>query len=247
MRKTMRKTQLFSAALLFQLASYGSAATLIELKDSEGSVQHMYIEGGSMRVEDLDPERASTYMLMDTKKKKMYVVDTAQKQIMDMSPMYNMDMNHAGPKTQKPQVAFNKKGSGPKVAGYATEHYELSIDGKKCADEYLSVEALKVLGEKVFEQFIEPFSEESGQYEDVCDGADREVSRLYLKYGFPLKTINAQGVTESEVLKITPKVSLPPGGMDLPSGYKMVDMSTMMQNMPGAGGGMDPESMPHKQ
>jgi hypothetical protein len=242
----MKKTQCLAGMLLLQLATFSNAATMIELKDSEGVVQHMYIEGSTVRVDDFDGEKTSAYMLMDTKNKKMFVVDIVKKQVMDMSAMYNMGMNQGAPKTPKLQVSLDKKGGGPKVAGYSTEHFELSVNGQKCADEYLSVEALKALGEKVFEQFVEQFSEDSGQYDNVCDGADREISRLYLKYGFPLKTVNAQGVTESEVLKINTKAALPPGGVDMPSGYEMVDMSKMMPPMPGgASGEMDPAQMPH--
>ena len=240
----------FIAAASF--ATVSRAATLIESKDKEGGIQKMWIQGSKMRM-DFSHEKG--YSLFDAKARKMYVVNPNEKTIMDVS--WTLEETKTSGKS-KYKIKFTKKGSGPSIAGYATNHFEFFVNDNKCKDEFLSLKALNdIEAHEIFDAMPKqgPMDLEGMPPGMIspCDAVAASLGEQYKKYGFPLRIIDKTGTVDSEVTRISKNSPPPRGGFDPPSGYtvrKMGDMNKMMREMPQKGDSMpempkdfDPEKM----
>lgn len=206
------------------------AVTLIELKQGDGTVDRMYFQGMKVRV---DSSRESGYVIIDVQNNRVVAVSHDEKKIIDMGGVEDED---AGTQQQSLDVQFVNKGKGPNIAGYSTQHVEVRVNGKKCADEYLNKKLPQQLGiEKVLNKMPAGDSgmemmEDMGMEVDPCMMAEPEVSRMYSRYGYPLRSVRANGELDTEVVRIDKKASMPSGGFGLPKGYQRVDAAKMMQD-----------------
>jgi hypothetical protein len=98
---------------------------------------------------------------------------------------------------------------------------------------------------KIFESLEKEVNSENMDFGmgmmDPCDSAEVSFEKTYQKLGFPLKTMDSDGSSKSEVVRISRNASVPSGGLDIPPGYKVVDMGQKMQesmqgNFPGQSG-----------
>ena len=226
------------------------AATLVETKSDGGLTHRMWIEGARLRAEQTGEPG---YVLIDAKQRSMVLVNTQEKEVVEMSGF----LREGGGKPPSVSVKLNAKGAGPKVAGYATTHYEVLANGKKCSDEFLSKDALKAVDSSVLEAFdtfsgmgdMGPMMEQMIK-QNPCLAAEAQLGAEYRKLGYPLKVIDADGRTTDEVTAIVEKAPLPAGGFDIPKGYRTVDAKKQMEEamsnvpaMPQGQQGMDPEAM----
>jgi hypothetical protein len=219
-------------------------ATLIELTAGDGDQQKMWLEGHKMRVE---VNAQPSYILMDTKNRKLYTVNTKEREAMDMSSIIG---KNKGKKTQTTgqKASLVKKGKGPTIAGYSTVHYELLLGSHKCSDEYLSRKALAdIATPEVFDALsqMSAATPMATEMMDPCDAASITLSSSYKRLGYPLRTLGADGKLEMEVKRIVKNAPAPPGGFTIPKGYKVTNFEQVMQrdmpqNMPE---GMDPADM----
>jgi len=220
------------------------AAVLIESKQGDGSIDKVYIKGAQVRI---DSSVEPGYVLINTDKGTMHAVNHNEKQIMDIGEAISQN-KQTMPNKNKYNIKFTRKGSGPTIAGYSTTHYVVMVNGQKCSDEYTSKKMMNDLGvEKTFKKLMAMFKDlvpdMSGMMnQDPCMAAEQQISENYMKHGFPMRSVNKDGSLETEVVRIKKKASVPAGGFDFPKGYKMVDMSQMMQGMP-AMPQMSPEQM----
>jgi hypothetical protein len=212
----------------FLTITHSQAATLIESKDSQGTLTKMWIEGSAMRV---DIDNQPTYMLFDVKKKKMYAVDSEKREAMDMSHLFNEDSKNISDQTEY-EVKFDKQGKGPVVAGYDTVHYESNVNGMKCADEYLSKKAFDDIASleifKALSKMADSARMDMGK-QDPCDSSDKNALANYKKFGYPLKMVDNDGSTESEVIRISLRVAKPKKDFQVPDGYQIVNLQQMMK------------------
>ena len=204
------------------------AATVIESRDGQGEGQKVWIEESKMRVESSSEQ---SYMLLDADRKTMYVVDTQEKTVMDMSSILRKE---SAPGKVKPSVTVQSRGKGPVVAGYATQHYQFSVNGTKCTDEYLSVQAMKdVESAEIFAAMeqLGAMGMEMGAMADMdpCETVGFALQDTYAQYGFPLRIVDRYGSLDTEVLKIEKHATLPPGGFEVPAGYPVKSFDAMMQ------------------
>jgi len=209
-----------------------SAATLLESKDSKGMVQSIYFEGAKMRAQE---RGAKEYMLFDMAKQKMYAVNPGDRQVVDLSGFLAQRSGKSG-SARKVAAKLSRKGAGPTVAGYATEHYVVTANGKKCADEYLSKKAMADLkatmtASERFWQLGEDYQPGmGGAMSDPCDLVDTQIGKSYKKYGLPLRVVEADGSLSMEITRISKNAALPPGGFSVPAGYAVVDAHKQMQD-----------------
>ncbi len=219
----------------------GIAATLIETMGAGGSTEKTWIEGSKMRIESSnDPN----YMLFHAETGKMYAINTEEKEALDLSTAFRGGSSK--PAAKKFDAKFIKVGQGPLVAGYATEHYQFIVNGRKCSDEFLSKKVMDDFRSlKIFESLEKEVHTENMDFGmgmmDPCDSAEVSFEKTYQKLGFPLKTMDSNGSTDSEVMRISSNASVPAGGLDIPPGYRVVDMEQKMQesmqgNFPGQPG-----------
>lgn len=217
------------AFVAFFSFSSAQAVTLIETRQADGSSEKIYIDGMKVRI---DSSAEPGYVIIDGAKGTMHVVSHEEKQIMDMGSMLNN--GNSGKKT-KYKIKFIKKGKGPKIAGYTTMHYQVQVDGKKCSDEYVSKKMPQELGiQKTFDRISSMLSGpdmDGMPGMDPCMMAEQQLSAQYSQYGYPMRTKDASGALESEVIKTSKNAPLPKGGFSLPKGYQVVTMGQMMQQM----------------
>lgn len=225
------------------------AVTLVESSDSDGAVQEVYFEGANMRAQ----ERGGTeYMLFDMANRKMYAVNPKEREVIDLSG-FLAQRSAKSRSTAKVDAKLTRKGAGPTVAGYATEHYVSTASGRKCADEYLSKKAMDDLratmlsSERFWELGKEFDSGMTGAAFDPCDLAEAQLGKSYQEYGLPLRVVDADGSVSVEVTRIVKNAALPAGGFSLPKGYAVVDMSKKMgEAMREAAKTMPPQGMGDK-
>lgn len=222
--------QLFSivSVLLFSFPVF--SVTLIELKQGDGANDRMYFQDMKVRV---DSDRESGYVIIDVKNNTVVAVSHDEKKIIDMGTIENKDVD--APR-QPLDVQFVNKGKGPDIAGYSTRHFEVRVNGKKCSDEYLNKKLPQQLGiEKVLDKMPSGDSgmemmEDMGMEVDSCMLAESEVSRMFSRYGYPLRSVRANGELDSEVVRINKNAKMPANGFGFPKGYQRVDAGKMMQD-----------------
>ncbi len=240
----MKSIYKFTGILLtvFLTSMQSNAATLVETEESEAGIQKMWIEGSKMRVE-MGPGKE--YMLADYANKKIVIVDPDKKEIMDISHF----ASNGKDATKGLNVRVQHLGSGPTIAGYATQKYSLSVNGRTCNQTLVSLKALKDanLANLLEAMTRVDFNPMGAQFMNECDRADILFARRMKKLGMPLGTVEQNGQVTDKVRRIVKNAALPAGGFNLPSGYRKVSMEEKMQEamgtgMPGASGGqMDPE------
>lgn len=224
--------------LLAVSSLYVSAATLVEVEQTNNQVQKMWIEGHQFRV---DVAGNNEYMIADYKANKFYLVDPAKKEIMDMSNLISKNEQS----TQGLKIEIKPLGKGPDVAGYATSKYQLSANGKQCRQVLISKQAQKDAGigglmEALSHIDINPMG---AQFMQDCDRASILFARKMKNLGMPLATIN-NGKLDDKVRKIQQNAALPAGGFKLPSGYRHVNLQQKIQDAMGSafpGGKINPE------
>lgn len=213
-----------ASAILCQCAT-AWAATLIEERDSESTVL-MYIEKGKMRTET---PGESGYALLDLRGRKMFMIDPAEKNVVDMSSMmFPQETGQAPAVRGAANPALEKIGSGPEIAGYKTEHYVLTANGRKCQELFTSKEAFADSGwADLWNDVGESMKDMAAAEEDAddCDVAEAELIDP-AEIGWPLKTIQADGET-TEVVRIERDAVVPPGGFEIPAGYTVISMQEM--------------------
>jgi len=217
-----------------------TAATLIEQTDGE-TRSIVYAEGAKLRTDEGgDAEGMQGYGLIDLEKKTFFLVNTKEKTVLDMSSAMWKAAAAGGGVTAQVDARLEKVGAGPEIAGYATEHYELLADGKKCQDIYLSRKAFDDSGcAKTWARAGQSMREMGVDPSDACDVAEFRALD-FEKYGWPLKTMHRESMHAGqfeEVLRIERGVEPPPGGFEVPAGYQVVSFEAMMGSMAGQMGG----------
>lgn len=82
--------------------SYG--ATVIESRDGQGAIHRIWIQGSKMR---MGSDSDQSYMFLDAENKKMYVVNPAEKTVMDMSSMLQ---RKSTPAKQQQSITMQRSG-----------------------------------------------------------------------------------------------------------------------------------------
>jgi hypothetical protein len=225
----MKKTiQVAAIACLLAAAPLG-AATLLEMRDGDGGVQRMWVEGAKLRVE---PDGMPMYMLMDLDTGTMLMVDTDEQHIMEMSGMAE-DMPRADPAPEG-EARLVKRGAGPTIAGYATEHYVLQVGELACGEEFVSRKALQEAGlERMARRMAAMGGMEQmlGVDAEPCDAAVDLLHREIPRIGMPLRSVDREGRVEMEVVRIERGAALPAGGFEPPAGYARMNMQELLQQM----------------
>jgi hypothetical protein len=228
-----------SLVMLLAVSTFNaSAATLVEVEQTNNQVQKMWIEGDKFRV---DMAGNNEYMVADYKSNKIYLIDPAKKEIMDMSQFINKDKQSS----KGLKIEIKPMGKGQDVAGYQTTKFQLSANGKQCRQVLVSKKAQKDadigrLMEALSQVDVNPMG---AQFMQDCDRAGILFAREMKNMGMPLATIN-NGKLEDKVRKIQKNVALPAGGFKLPAGYRHVNLQQKIQDAMGSafqGGQINPE------
>jgi hypothetical protein len=220
----------------------GVAGTLIESRDDVGGSSTVKIETTHVRIESGDD---SGYMLIDMKNNKVYSVSNDDHMVIDASTP--VDMGPADTEqTDVPHTAptITKIGKGPRIAGYSTVHYKVSVGDQHCYDEYLASKPLENKDVKNFTAMMSKWSSEQRKYaggmyedEDECDAAESVVTDQYTKLGIPMRTVDSAGTVIHEITRIQTGVSFPSSVFTPPKEYPVVTQQELMKRLQGSPGG----------
>jgi len=230
---------IFSLYTLF-FPTVSIAAAMIESSTGKGDISRIYIEGDKARIE---MPRQEGYMVMDVKNKTMKVVMHDQRSVMDMSDLFKgNDKNSQQSSQTKTDSNIKPKGSGPKIAGFNTEEYEIFANGKYCGSVFVSARALSDIGLKKFAKAFEKmahqaqqkmtgmFGDQMNQFIDPCVQANKKLADQVESIGFPLKSIDKNRRIDSVVTKIKRKTQLPANAFLIPKDYQVTNPSKMMND-----------------
>jgi len=225
----MFKSKLFhiflSTFLLVFLNASFAAALVEQAGDADNPPSKMWLQGTKMRVQ---MTRAGQYMLMDLGKKKMYVVNPANKIVLDNSEVFKQKKA----RTDDLKINVKHMGNGPVIAGYPTQKYSLSVNGQLCEQVLVSKKAMKDTGMlNMMEAMTSINMNPTGpDMRSKCDRAEGLFATRMKKLGIPMGIIK-DGQVKADITRIVPNASLPAHAFDLPKGYKVLTMQQYMMQM----------------
>jgi len=224
-----------TSLLILALPVTAMAASMIETRDGQGHHSRIYIDGDRARVEMPEDEG---YMVMDVKNNSMKAVIPKQRTVMDMSDMLKSHGNTAAG-SKHVNSSSKLKGSGPKIAGYATQQYDIYANGQYCGSSYVSAQAFNDLDMKKFAHAMQAMDQQiqekmSGmgldQLTSACEQAEFQLSDKLQAMGFPLRFIDHNKKLLSEVTSISRNAKLPANAFAIPADYRVMNADKMMQD-----------------
>ncbi len=253
--------QLILILCTLSLCGTTQADTQIKVMDKDGESSTITSNGNLAR---LDDSSEPGYVLIDTRQQQLKMVDPQRRQVMVMD-LKNVKKT-IQPVTNQVKVSLNKIGNGPKIAGYSTDKYTLTANGKLCNTIFSSRAAINIKGIAELFDAMDTMEQQSinmmGGFRsmmDECDEANMQSTKLFKTAGAPLRTLDADGQLESEVESINNNAKINKTYYQIPTGYQQVSMQQQMnqarqqmqQNMPDMNqimqqmqqGGMSPEAM----
>lgn len=235
----MRSINARAAALAIAAAclpAISNADILISSVDAGDTPTRVLIADDIARI---DAGGNSVYMLIDLRQGKMYAVDDGGKYAMDMGSPMPVRPEHGELNTAtvpQPAIRFEHRGEGPVIAGFATAHYRISVDGRHCYDEFLAPAALQ---QPQIRRFIETMSEASHNDERrvlmqltdparLCEAAEDMIDDNYARIGIPLRTQDALGRVIHRVTAIDLHAPHDPVALRVPEGYDILTRAELM-------------------
>jgi hypothetical protein len=232
----MHHTKLAVSALALCLSAPTWAATLVESNAMDGQQQQVWLDGQKVRIDGGD----GNYMLMNLADKKMFAVNSAQKQAIELSDrpsVPDMPPGMTPPEAGSPvAVKWVEKDPGPKIAGYATKHYEVTANGEFCSDEYLAADVLKISDIKSFIKAMQEMNPKKNtpmpfMQANPCLQAGIEMAEQFETLGMSMRSVGKDGKVQHEITNIQTGVDAPAGAFELPQDYQVNTPQQMMQRM----------------
>jgi hypothetical protein len=208
--------------MLFMLhSSLAHAATAIEVQNNNDLTT--VVTNGKFARMNLDE---SEYAIVDYQKRKVSVVNPETRQVM------SLDADKLASSNKGPLVRTSIKslGTGIDVAGYATQKYSYSANGKSCGVIYGSMEVYQKQGIKELFQALKIMMDKQRavlgglvNMIDDCTLADMNVSEHVRTVGVPMRT-DKNGRVETEIKSIRYDVRLPADTFIVPASYRTITM-----------------------
>lgn len=172
------------------------------------------------------------YVIVDYKKHTVKMVNPQKRQVVLLST----GKRSAG-KSSAIRTSVKNLGAGIPIAGYPTQKYAYSANGKSCGVIYGSKDVYQKQGIKDLLQAMKTMMERqravlgglAGMVDD-CTLADMNVSEHVNTIGVPMRT-EKNGRVDSEVKSIRLDVALPADTFTIPASYKTVTMEQQMHEM----------------
>jgi len=217
------------ALFFLLLTSPLSAATLVEIK-SDNSLSRIYSDGKKARMELAGGEG---YTIIDPDSSTAYTVMDVDKQVVKIS----LANNGIKPDFQA-KVMVKKIGNGPKIIGYKTKKYDFYVNDQFCGSIFSSKKAMKDARIEPVYTFIQSlttkmqaFSSKYTMSNDPCMQGGDALTEKVMKLGLPLKSVEKDGSTSSEIVKIDTRAALPSNAFTVPQDYSLRDMDEMHKSM----------------
>lgn len=218
--------------LLLAYSAVSQAATVIEVQNksdlmtvaTNGQLARMNISGNE-------------YALVDYRNQTVKVVSPQKQQVMLLGTD-NMAAENTGPQVR---TSIKNLGTGVTVAGYPTQKFAYSANGKPCGVIYGSMAVYQQQGIKELFQALKIMMDNqlaalgglAGMMDD-CMLADMKVGDHVKTVGVPMRT-EKNGRIEAEIKSIKHGVDLPADTFVIPASYKTL---TMQEQINAASQGM---------
>ena len=214
-------------ALLLLSSSILHAATVIEVQRNselttvatDGKFARMNISG-------------SEYVIVDYLKQTVNVVNPQKQQVMLLDAAKLASTNN-GPLVR---TSIQKLGAGIEVAGYPTQKYSYSANGKTCGVIYGSMDVYQKQGIKELFQALKVMMDKQrailgglASLVDDCTLADMRVSDHVKTVGAPMRT-DKNGRVETEIKSIKYGVNLPADTFVIPASYKTITLQDQIRS-----------------
>jgi len=208
------------------------ADTQITIKDMRGGISDIVSDGKNARMNE---QGESRYSVAKYKSSEFFHVDPDRKEVMSMDMNAMPESTVAAGTASQVVVKLNKKGKGPKVAGYKTKEFELTANEQYCGTIFGSKKLLKKKGVSELFEFLNQMRQQTmkmtGAFRgtiDICEQAMQDVSLSFKKTGAPMRMLDANGNVESEVIKVKTGEKIDPAYYDYPADYKVVSVADQM-------------------
>lgn len=212
--------------VLTMMTSAVQADLQIGIQDADGHASTISSNGVFGHMSD---SQDLTYVLIDYQEGLFSMVDPQRRQVMQVT---SKGMAVVGPSGgSKVLIELQEIGSGPKVAGYATQKFTMGANGKHCSTIFGSLAVLKEDGVRKLMENMNQFQQQSQRMfgglrgtMDDCTLASLKMPEIYQTTGAPLRILDKNGLLESEVTSINTNKSLPANYYDIPASFKLVSM-----------------------
>ncbi len=215
--------QFIGISFLFSLPAV-QAGTIIEVQDQDEQTKIM-TDGQQARIN----ASASEYVIVNYKDQSVRLIDRQNRQVI----LFDSDAAATGNKP-KMSVSINKLGSGQTIAGYKTEKFSYTANGKSCGVIYGSKDAYQLKGVKellnAMNTMMEKQSAAMGGFTgmmDDCELADIELHKHITTTGIPLR-IETNGSVDMEVKSIKTDAVIAADTFVIPASYEKVSMKQQM-------------------
>jgi len=217
-------------AILVSLSTSVMAGTIVEIRD-ENELTTVMTDGKQARM----GVKTEEYVIVDYSNNSVKFINPEAKEVM----LLDADGMSAGGSAPTVKTSVNNLGPGPMVAGYKTQKFSYSANGKSCGVIYGSKQAYQAKGIKELFVAMKIMMKKqraimggfAGMVDD-CTQADMNVGDHVNTIGVPMRTERNGGI-QSEIKSIKVDVSLPADAFTIPAGYKTVTMQEKMMGMPG--------------
>ena len=221
----MIKTIQFMLITLF-LSSSVLAGTVIEIQNNNERMSIM-TDGQRVRMN----MSGTDYIIVDYKDNNVRVVDPQKQQVMQL----NADEAAMGNSAPVVRTSIKRLSSGQMIAGYKTQKYSYTANGKTCGVIYGSTDAYQARDIKTLLAAMKIILEKQravlggfAAFVDDCTLADMQVADHVNTIGMPMRT-EKNGRIESEIKSINVDVVLPANTFVIPANYRNVAMQDEMK------------------
>jgi len=220
--------RIFSAVLLLAGSNTVTAGTILQIQNND-DMTTVLTDGKLARLN----MSGADYVIIDYRKHTVKAVSPPKQTVMILSADKMAAGNH-GPEVR---TDIKELGAGIKVAGYPTQKYAYSANGKSCGVIYGSKDVYQKKGIKELFQAMKTMMEKqrailgglAGMVDD-CTLADMKVSDHVKIIGVPMRT-EKNGVVDTEIKSIRLGVNLPADTFVIPASYKTITMEEQMREV----------------
>ena len=225
--------RILPVVLIFLSSFVVQADTQITLKDTRGGISKITSDGKKARMDDQDNP---TYAVAHYQSGEFFVVNPDRKEVMNMDMKAMPEPTNTAETGSQVVISLDKKGKGPKIAGYKTKEYELTANDQYCGTIFGSKKLLKKKGVSELFEFMNQMRRQTmkmtGAFRatiDVCEQALQDLSLSFRKTGAPMRMLDAQGGIESEVIKVKTGKKIDDDYYDIPADYAVVSVTDQMK------------------
>ncbi len=209
-------------AMTFVCSSAAVAGTIVEIQNND-ELTSIVTDGHLARLEMSGVE----YAIVDYKNHSVKVVNPKKQQVTSL----NMDAVTARNDTNAVSITINKLGTGQVVAGYKTQKFRYTANGKMCGVIYGSQTAYETPGMRELFAAVKVMMNKQyaalggfARLVDACTLADMQVGNYVTTFGVPMRT-EKNGRIESEIKSIRVGVELPVDTFVVPVSYERIAMN----------------------